>query len=256
MLVQSAYITTGDVTLPNTAGAWQPLAGFEISVAAAAGDAVEIATSFLNQVSSTGFLDVGVMVGTTVTRALSSGVATPAIQGEPSWYQDPTFGFMGRALTKGFVVTSGDLDTGMVRFVLITKAAGAGKVYASPGASGYPFWWQAKNLTSSTSQGAAPMAVKVTIATGKFNVALPDGNIYQAGDVAVLTDDEYAQISAAVKSTLLSTTSPPVITTSPADVDSEVNSPTAVVDAAGHTAIGDASAQAESQKPGKDTTYS
>jgi hypothetical protein len=97
------------------------------------------------------------------------------------------------------------------------------------------------------------MAVKVVIATGKFNVALPDGNIYQAGDTAVLTDDQYAQISAAVKTTLLTgVTNVTDLTTAN---DSEVNSPTAVVDAAGHTAIGDANAQSESQKPGKDTTY-
>ena len=98
------------------------------------------------------------------------------------------------------------------------------------------------------------MAVKVVIAAGKFNVVLPDGNRYQAGDTAVLTDDQYAQISAAVKSTLLSTTTPPVAATV-TDTDSETNSPTAVVDAAGHTSIGDANAQSESQKPGKDTTY-
>lgn len=96
------------------------------------------------------------------------------------------------------------------------------------------------------------MAVKVVIAAGKFNVSLPDGNIYQAGDTVVLTDDQWAQIPAVVKSTLF-TGAPavPALT----DSDSEVNSPTAVVDAAGHTAIGDPNAMSESQKPGKDTTY-
>lgn len=96
------------------------------------------------------------------------------------------------------------------------------------------------------------MAVKVVIAAGKFNVSLPDGNIYQPGDTAVLSDDQYSQISAAVKATLLTGTP---TTATATDVDSEANSPTAVVDAAGHTAIGDPNAQAESQKPGKDTTY-
>lgn len=96
------------------------------------------------------------------------------------------------------------------------------------------------------------MAVKVVIAAGKFNVVLPDGNRYQAGDTAVLTDDEYAQISATVKSTFFTSAT---ITTDPTDVDSETNSPTAVVNSSGKTAIGDTNAQSESQKPGRDTTY-
>lgn len=96
------------------------------------------------------------------------------------------------------------------------------------------------------------MAVKVVIASGKFNISLPDGNIYQAGDTVVLTDDEWTQISSAAKSTLFTGTPTAALVT---DSDSETNSPTAVVDAAGHTAIGDAHAQDESQKPGKDTTY-
>jgi hypothetical protein len=96
------------------------------------------------------------------------------------------------------------------------------------------------------------MAVKVVIASGKFNISLPDGNIYQAGDTAVLTDDEYAQITSAAKTAFFTSAT---VTVDPTDVDSEANSPTAVVDAAGHTAIGDAHAQDESQKPGKDTTY-
>lgn len=96
------------------------------------------------------------------------------------------------------------------------------------------------------------MAVKVVIAAGKFNVSLPDGNRYQAGDTAVLTDDQWASVPAVVKSTMFTGTPIAAVVT---DSDSEVNSPTAVVDAAGHTAIGDAGAQSESQKPGKDTTY-
>lgn len=95
------------------------------------------------------------------------------------------------------------------------------------------------------------MAVKVVIASGKYNIVLPDGNRYQAGDTAVLTDDEYASITSAVKDTLFSS----VDTATPTDVDSEANSPNAVVDAAGHTALGDPDAQSESQRPGEDTTY-
>jgi hypothetical protein len=96
------------------------------------------------------------------------------------------------------------------------------------------------------------MTVKVTIASGKFNISMPDGNIYQAGDTVILTDEQWDQIPASAKSALLTGATATVAVT---DSDSEANSPTAVVDAAGHTAIGDAHAQDESTKPTKDTTY-
>jgi hypothetical protein len=44
----------------------------------------------------------------------------------------------------------------------------------------------------------------VTIASGKSNVVLPNGNRYKAGDVVVLSDDEYSTISAAAKAALFS----------------------------------------------------
>jgi hypothetical protein len=44
----------------------------------------------------------------------------------------------------------------------------------------------------------------VTIASGKTNVVLPNGNRYKAGDVVVLSDEEYSTISAAAKAALFS----------------------------------------------------
>lgn len=41
------------------------------------------------------------------------------------------------------------------------------------------------------------MAREVEIATGKSNVQLPNGGVYDAGDVVVLTDAQYAQINQA-----------------------------------------------------------
>jgi len=41
------------------------------------------------------------------------------------------------------------------------------------------------------------MAVTLTIASGKTNVAMPNGGLYKAGDVVVLTDAQYTQIAAA-----------------------------------------------------------
>jgi len=45
---------------------------------------------------------------------------------------------------------------------------------------------------------------QVTIAAGKTNVVLPNGVRYKAGDVVVLSDEEYSTISAAAKAALFS----------------------------------------------------
>lgn len=42
------------------------------------------------------------------------------------------------------------------------------------------------------------MAREVEIASGKSNVQLPNGGVYQAGDTVVLTDAQYAQINQAL----------------------------------------------------------
>lgn len=51
------------------------------------------------------------------------------------------------------------------------------------------------------------MTYTVTIASGKKDVVLPDGNRYQAGDTATLSDAQYAMLSPGAKSTLISATS-------------------------------------------------
>jgi hypothetical protein len=51
------------------------------------------------------------------------------------------------------------------------------------------------------------MAYSVTIATGKTNVVLPNGNLYQAGDVAILSDDQFGQMLAATKTAIFSASS-------------------------------------------------
>lgn len=141
--IVAARVTTGDVTLPNTSGAWQALAGFELDISAAVGDWVEIAVSGMSAPSSSSFLEVAVIVAGSLVRYMSTGTGSPATEGDPSMYPQPsqfrTFGFG----VKGFTVTSGDLDGGSVRFVLAVRAAGAGTLYSS---ASYPFYWQAKNL--------------------------------------------------------------------------------------------------------------
>lgn len=142
--VRTAYITSGNVTPPNTAGAWQALSGFELDIPAAVGDYVELRPSFMwNPPSSSTFLDLGVVVGSSIVRYASSGGSSPASAGEgdPSLYAQPsTFRTSGTSFW--FTVTSGDIDTGNVRFALLVKSNGTGTVYAS---SNYPFRWEAIN---------------------------------------------------------------------------------------------------------------
>lgn len=146
--VRSAYIISGDITpLPNTASTWQTLmqAGtgqpFELAIPAAVGEWVEISASFMAQLAANSFLDIGVMVGTSVVRSLSSGTAIPAVEGDPALYPNPSV-YRASGFSKGFTVTSGDLDAARVRFVLSVKGVGTGSLYAS---TAFPFYWRAVN---------------------------------------------------------------------------------------------------------------
>lgn len=139
--MRQAYIKTGNVTLPNTLGVWLPLAGFELVIPAAVGDYVEIGTEFfLNPPGGSGFLDVGVIVGASVVRYMSSGTGTPAIEGMPGWY--PTVSFRTVFSPMGFVVTAPDLDGGNVRWVMASLSDGTGTLFAS---NNGPFYWRSFN---------------------------------------------------------------------------------------------------------------
>lgn len=140
--VVAARIISGDIDpFPDTGDEWEVLSGFQLSIAAAEGDYVEIASDHLKLAVFGNFLDFGVIVGTTVVRYGSSGVATPALEGNPGWY--PSTGFAPSQGPFGFTVTAGDLDSDNVRFVLVCKGIGTGKLYASPA---YPFRWRAINF--------------------------------------------------------------------------------------------------------------
>jgi hypothetical protein len=81
------------------------------------------------------------------------------------------------------------------------------------------------------------MAVSATVKAGVFNLVLPDGNRYQAGDVAILTDAEWAQVSAADVTAFL-TGAAPLTPGAGVTSDTEPNSPTAVASAGGAAVIG------------------
>jgi hypothetical protein len=139
--MRQAYIKTGNVTFPNTAAAWLPLAGFELSIPAAVGDYVEIgAEFFIDPASTTPFTDIGVIVGSTIVRFMSSGTGTAAVEGMPGFY--PTASFRTVFSPMGFVVTAPDLDGGNVRWVVATNSAGTGTLFASTAG---PFYWRTFN---------------------------------------------------------------------------------------------------------------
>jgi hypothetical protein len=144
-ILREESITSGDVTLPNTAGAWAIVdqsggADFDIDVTAVAGDYVEVSVHAMRAHNSTGFLDLAVVAAGAIVRYLSTGTSTPLSEGDPALY--PAVSFHTLAGPIGFVVQSGDLSGGTVTVALVTKAAGTGVVYAS---TSYPWKWRLMN---------------------------------------------------------------------------------------------------------------
>lgn len=139
--VASAYVTAGDITLPNTSGAWQTLAGIpSLALAAAVGDHVTVEWAALRSEIGTGFLDVAIVVGGSHVWYASSGTGTPAVEGDPGWYGANAF--HPHAGAAFLTLTSDHVSGGNVTFVVAVKAAGSGTLYAS---SSYPFRWRAMN---------------------------------------------------------------------------------------------------------------
>lgn len=148
-IIRQAYLTSGLVTLPNTAGAWQILkqadnvTPFELAIPAAAGEYVDITLhGILENAASTESVDIGVIVGSSIVRYMSSGGASPTTRGLPWCIQQTPVTFQQPSSPVGFTVQAGDLDGGNVRFSVVIKAAGAATLYAL---STFPFYWRAFN---------------------------------------------------------------------------------------------------------------
>lgn len=143
-VVRRAYVTSGNVDpFPNTGGSWAVLPGFELAIPAAVGDDVEVSVHAMRTNTESAFLDVAVLVGSTIVRYLATGTSSPAIEGDPGWYPGaPGTHYPTQSGARGFTVEAGHLDGGQVRFVLVCLAAGAGRLYAS---ASFPFYWQARN---------------------------------------------------------------------------------------------------------------
>ncbi|MGW4641818.1 hypothetical protein ACWEN6_25090 [Sphaerisporangium sp. NPDC004334] len=139
-------ITSGDITLPNTSGAWQilnqadnitPLA---ISIAAAAGDYIDISLWGMRSHTSGSYLDLAVVVGGSVVRYLSTDSSTPGGEGDPALY--PAAAFHTWPGGRGLDVESGDISSGQVTIAMVVKGAGTGTLFAS---AAYPWYWRLKN---------------------------------------------------------------------------------------------------------------
>ncbi|WP_367137915.1 hypothetical protein [Saccharothrix sp. HUAS TT1] len=143
LVVRPVRITSGNITLPNTSGGWQALAGLEVQLPASEGHWVEIGAHGMRSDASNAFLDLAVIVGSQLVRYLSTGTSTPLVEGDPAWYADPSAEYPNLTTPRGFVVESSDLDSGQVRFVVAAKANGLGTMYAS---TDFPFYMCAKNF--------------------------------------------------------------------------------------------------------------
>lgn len=139
--VRSAIIANGsDLTLPNTGSAWQALSGLEIDLPANIGDYVELEFNAMRNSNANAFLDVAVIVGSSLVRYGANNTNSPAVEGNPAFYTQSSF--IGHAGVFDFSVTADDLDGGNVRFVMACKASGSGTLFDS---TNYPFRWRAFN---------------------------------------------------------------------------------------------------------------
>lgn len=121
--------------LPNTSNAWALFAGgpSEYTIAAAVGDDISLYYDFMMQIHVSAFFDFVVVTGGTpnIQRYLASGDATPTFNG-PSGSYPSNEQFQGVSGMLGFIVESGDLDSGNVRLRWAIKTSvSTGKIYAN-----------------------------------------------------------------------------------------------------------------------------
>ncbi len=144
--VVQASITTGDVTLPTTSGAWQIVnqiggSPFTIAIAATSGDYVDISQRGMrSHDSGSSYLDLAVVVSGTIVRYLTTGSSTPPGEGDPGLY--PANGFHTYPGSRGLTTVSGDLGGGNLTIAIVAKAAGTGTLFAS---ATYPWYWRLIN---------------------------------------------------------------------------------------------------------------
>lgn len=144
-VIRDAYVTSGDILLANSLGAWAAVPGMTLAVPATTGQRVQISIASMWDPagSTTQFLDVAITAAGVPTRYASNGTITPAIEGWPAMYTTPS-SYIRTGATCSFVVGAGDISGGNVTFTLMTKGGGTGKVFASVT---YPWYWLARAET-------------------------------------------------------------------------------------------------------------
>jgi hypothetical protein len=140
MTVKRDTVTSGNLTMA-TSGAWIAVSGGPtLAIPAAAGDYLEFEiVSYLGSFS-VNFVDLAVTAGGSLVRFMSSGTATPATEGAPSFYGDQSFDRSTPVFE--FVAQAGDISGGNVTVCFATKGSGGGTIYAN---TDYPFRWRAIN---------------------------------------------------------------------------------------------------------------
>lgn len=141
------YVTSGDVTLANVGATWTAVPGLTISIAAAAGDRIRITPKFLFQPGAN-FLDMAVRgAANALVRYASTGAAAPAVEGDPSMYNNPSTYRCQCGGEWTFTAAAGDIVGGLVTIVLATSGTGGGVVFMG---ANYPFRWCLDNYGAAT----------------------------------------------------------------------------------------------------------
>lgn len=140
--ITRAYVTSGDVTLPNTLGSWALLSTGsipELAANASVGDEIEISIHCLTSSTANNYFDVVNVTGggPTIQRYMATGTSSPALEGNPAYYPI----LSPAPSVQSFTAGSGDIDSGQVRFRIASLSAAARTLYAS---TNYPFYWQVK----------------------------------------------------------------------------------------------------------------
>jgi hypothetical protein len=138
--IRQTYVTAGAVTFNSDAG-FTRYPAVELDIPAQVGDWVEFTMTGMWQPVGSDYLDLAVVVGTSMVRFSSTGGASPALQGDPALYSASSFVKMNGSF--GFTVTSGDLDGGNVRFTVAHLGPANGVLYAN---TNYPLRLKATNL--------------------------------------------------------------------------------------------------------------
>lgn len=141
-----ARITAGSFDAPAEA-TLTPVPGLTLSLAAAAGDNVELAVNCLLDVTggggeATDFYDLVILVDDAIAATSSSGDATGAVEGDPALYPSASTRFRGTSATWSLTLDAGHIDAGVVTFALAHKGDGDSTVLAS---ATFPFRWSIRN---------------------------------------------------------------------------------------------------------------